>query len=66
METKYPEIEVQLTGQDGNAMYIIGKVHRALFKAGVSKAERDRFIEEAHSGDYDNVLRTAMKWVDVS
>lgn len=66
MEPKYPSIEVQLTGRDGNAFAIIGAVTGALRKAGVSAEERAAFQKEATSGDYDNVLVTAMKWVSVS
>jgi hypothetical protein len=64
-EVKYPNIEVQLTGEDGNAMFIIGRVAKALRRAGVSTDEISRFSSEAMSGDYDNVLTTAMRWVDV-
>ena len=58
-------IEVQLTGRDGNAMSIMASVTRALKRHGVEKEEVDAFMKEAMSGDYDNVLRTAMKWVEV-
>lgn len=63
---KYPEIEVELVGQDGNAYAIMGRVEAALKEGGVPKAERDKYMEESMSGDYDNLLRTAMKWVTVS
>ncbi len=66
METKYPNIEVQLSDQDGNAFVIIGRVKKAMVKAGVSPEEVSEFEREAKSGDYDNVLQTCMKWVDVS
>lgn len=62
--TKYP-VKVTLVGQDGNAFAIMGKVSRALKQAGASKEEVDQYMEESMSGDYDNLLRTAMKWVDV-
>lgn len=62
----YPDIEVQLVGTDGNALNIIGKVIRALRHNGVPADRVSAFSEEATSGDYDNVLATAMKWVDVS
>lgn len=65
-DPKYPEIEVQLTGEDGNAFFIIGRVSAALKRAGVPQAERTAFQKEAMSGDYNNVLRTAMAWVSVS
>ena len=73
MDVKYPEIDVQLTGGDGNAFAIIGAVTKALRRARtadgqriVSQEEIAEFQREATSGDYDNVLATAMRWVDVS
>ena len=66
METKYPEIKVKLTGEDGNAFSILGRVTKALRNASVSKEEREMFHAEATSGDYDHLLATAMRWVDVS
>ena len=63
---KYPEIEVQLTGQDGNAFAIMGAVSRELRKAGVPKDEINEYTTQSMSGDYDNLLRTAMEWVSVS
>ena len=32
-EVKYPEIEVELVGQDGNAFVILGAVRRAMRNA---------------------------------
>lgn len=66
MDVKYPNIEVQLTGTDGNAFSIIGKVKKALRDARVPREEQDAFMKEAMSGDYNNVLQTAMRWVEVS
>jgi hypothetical protein len=66
MDVKYPEIEVQLSGEDGNAFMLIGLVSRSLRRAGVSSSEIEVFSNEAMSGDYDNVLRTCMRWVSVS
>lgn len=63
---KYPEIHVKLVGTDGNAFAIIGKVREALRKAGVSSEERQLFMDEATSGDYDNVLQTCFRWVDAT
>ncbi len=72
MEPKYPNIEVQLSGEDGNAMMIIGSVRRAL-KRGPREMQLDppttissevkAFTDEATSGNYDNVLQTCMRWV---
>lgn len=66
MKPKYPDIKVQLTGQDGNAFAIIGSVQRALRRAHIPAEEVEQFRNEAMSGDYSNVIVTAMLWVDVS
>lgn len=66
MTPKYPNVEVQLTGEDGNAFFIIGKVQKALRRAGAGADEIKAFVDEAMSGNYNNVLRTAMKWVKVA
>ncbi len=63
---KYPDVEVTLTGTDGNAFSIIGKVAKALRRASVPPAIVSEFTKEATSGDYDHVLATAFAWVDVS
>lgn len=65
METKYPEVEVRLVGEDGNAFAIMGRVMSALKEAGVPKEEIDKYYAESTSGDYDNLLRTAVAWVSV-
>ena len=62
---KYPNIVVQLVGNDGNAFAILGSVSKALRENGVSKEEIDSFYSEATSGDYDALLQTCMEWVDV-
>ena len=64
-DVKHPEIKVKLVGEDGNAFAIIGRVRQALRRAKVSHEEIEEFTQEATSGDYDHVLQTAMKWVDV-
>lgn len=65
-QPKYPDVTVQLTGEDGNAFFIIGRVSQALRRAGVDNDEIEAFRKEAMSGDYDNVLRTAMRWVETA
>jgi hypothetical protein len=63
---RYPDVEVQLSGEDGNPFMIIGRVSRALRHAGASREEISRFRDEAMSGDYDHVLRTCMEWIVVA
>ncbi len=62
---RYPEIEVQLIGYDGNAYAIMGSVRRALKRAKVSADEIAEYTKQSTSGDYDNLLRVAMSWVTV-
>ena len=62
---KHPDIEVELVGSDGNAFAIMGKVQKALRQHGVPKEEINQYLTEAKSGDYDNLLATALRWVTV-
>ena len=61
---RYPEVQVQLSGEDGNAFAILGRTAAALRQAGVPQEEIDAFFAEATSGDYDHLLQTTMAWVD--
>lgn len=61
----HPEIRVQLTGEDGNAFYIIGKVRDALRRSGCSADEIAEFTSQATAGDYNDLLACVMRWVDV-
>ena len=65
MSTPKYNVDVQLTGEDGNAFAIMGAVTKAIRKAGADKSEVDEYQKESMSGDYNNLLRTAMKWVNV-
>jgi hypothetical protein len=60
-----PRPRVELVGRDGNAYAILGRALKALRDAGWSKPERDAFLAEATSGDYDHLLGTVMKYLDV-
>lgn len=64
-EPRYPDVIVPLTSGDGNAWAIMGSVSRALRKAGVSEEEIAQYRVDSMSGDYGNLLRTAMEWVSV-
>ena len=56
---------VRLVGTDGNAFAVLGRALQSLRDAGWSKPERDAFAAEATSGDYDQLLGTIMKHLDV-
>jgi hypothetical protein len=65
MKVKYPHIEVELVNTNGNAFAVLGNVTKAMRKAGINEDERKLFMHEAMNGDYDHLLRTVMKWVNV-
>ena len=56
---------VQLTGRDGNAFAIMGAVKQALQRAGYSREQVEKYLEESMSADYNNLLVVAQKWVTV-
>ena len=56
---------VKLIGEDGNAFAIMGTVAKALKKAGFSQEHIAKYYEESSSGDYDNLIRVAMKYAHV-
>jgi hypothetical protein len=62
-QPRYPDIQVQLTGQDGNAFAILGRTTGALRQAGLPQEEIDDYFAEATSGDYDHLLQTTMRWI---
>lgn len=64
-EPFFPHVEVQLTGEDGNGFMIMGRVAKAMRRAGL-QAEADLYIKEASSGNYDHLLQTTMKYVSVA
>ena len=66
MEPKYPEVEVELEGQDGNVFSIMGRVRKALRRGGASHEEVEAFTAEMQAGDYDDALQTVFRWVTVA
>jgi hypothetical protein len=56
---------VELTGTDGNAFAVLGRVEKALRRAGWIQADIDKFHQEATRGDYDHLLQTVFKYVEV-
>ena len=72
-DIKYPEVTVQLSGEDGNAFAVMGRVTKELglhlqsIGADGQQVRREvaTFRDEAMSGDYDHLLQTCMRWVNV-
>lgn len=61
--TKFPNVKVKLVGEDGNAFSILGRVQKAMMRAGVDKGEINAYIEDATSGDYNHLLVVTMNTV---
>ena len=61
----YPDVTVQLTGEDGNGFFIVSRVRKALEQAGHDEAGAE-FMKEALSGDYNHLLQTCMRYVNVN
>lgn len=65
-DVTYPDITVELSGQDGNAFAIIGRVSKAITKEEGKDAAR-RFSEQAMlSESYDDLLQFCMSTVNVT
>jgi hypothetical protein len=64
MSVKYPQVNVQLVGMDGNAFSIIGNVVRAMKKAKLYD-EASEFSKAAFASEsYDALLRLVMETVN--
>lgn len=60
---KYINVHVQLSGEDGNAFSIIGRVSKTLREAGIPNEEIDNYRAEAMKGTYEDLLRVTSEWV---
>lgn len=61
---KFPTIEVQLSGEDGNVFAVIGRVTSAMRRGGVSKEAIGQFTKEVTASEsYDQALECVMRWV---
>ena len=66
VKPRYPNLCVELVGRDGNAFSILARVRRALREVGVSDEELRLFVAEATQGNYDHLLATVARWVEVT
>lgn len=66
MTPKYPNVTVtmDIDGPDGNAFAIMAAVSKAIKKAGATPEEVSQYTMDSMSGDYENLLATADKWVN--
>lgn len=59
----HTKVKVKLVGEDGNAFSIIGRVLKALKRSDQPEAAAE-YLERARSGDYDNLLRVTLEYID--
>jgi hypothetical protein len=64
MTPKFPNIEVDLSNSNGNAVAIMGRTAKALRRGGATPEEVADYRSDAKSGDYDHVIQVTMAWVD--
>ena len=55
---------VQLSGEDGNAFAILGRVRRAICRSNHPELADD-FMAEATSGNYDHLLAVCFRYATV-
>jgi len=65
MNKPLTDLSVKLLGEDGNAFFIMGKVVKALRMAGYDADFIEEYKKKAMGGDYDNLLRVTMEYVEV-
>ena len=64
---RFAQVQVQLSGEDGNVFAIMGRVIRAIRKDGATQSDIDEFVAEVtQAGSYDEALSIVMQWVNVS
>lgn len=61
----HPDVTVPLTGRDGNAFAIIGRVTLALIAAGKPEAASEFRAHALACASYDELLQLAMETVEV-
>ena len=66
-DVRYPKIVVQLAleGLGGNAYAVMGKVAKAMKRAGVPREEVEAYYAESTGGSYEDLLAMAERWVTV-
>jgi hypothetical protein len=65
-EVTYPDVHVELSGQDGNAFVIIGRVSGAIRKAHGDEAATRFTSQASETQSYDELLQFVMRTVETS
>lgn len=65
-DATHPEVEVALSGQDGNGFMIISRVRRAMERAGLHDEAKAFFDAAVEQPSYDALLQFVMATVSVT
>ena len=65
-KSKQTGVKVQLTGEDGNIFAIMGRVQKAMKRAGFKKEAKELSEEVTKSLSYDEALEYISDYVDIS
>lgn len=66
MDVQFPNVSVDLVGENGNIFNLMGVVCRAMKKAGCSNEQMQEFkLAVTSAGSYDEALRIIMRTVNV-
>lgn len=56
--------EYSLVGVDGNAFCIMGYVSKAMKRTGYEREDVDKYLKEAQSSDYDNLVSVSFDQIE--
>ena len=65
-DDKQTGVEVQMTGQNGNIFAIMGRVQKAMKRAGFAKESKELVKEVTSSHSYSEALEVIADYVEVS
>lgn len=64
-QVRYPEVTVKLVGGDGNAFAILAACQRKARRCKLPANVINEFMQEATSGDYNNLLAVCQRWFTI-
>ena len=66
MPVKFPEVNIQLTGMNGNVFNLMAICRREMHAQQISRETQNEFtVEVCRCESYDDALQLMMNWFDV-
>lgn len=59
------KVKCKLTGEDGNAFAVMGRVVTALKQAGVTEEKISIYLEDAMMSNYENLILVSMTYLEM-